>query len=119
MQEVTAKLKDQATGVTVTKNFGSNLAECTALFGEEVVFSKAVDALVIDCQSNMRRLIRKGGDDAKQENIQKVITAWVPKVGAAGPRKSPVERVTDIFKGMTPEDRKALLASLKAQEKVA
>lgn len=107
--EVKAKLKDQDAATVVNYNFGDNLEGMRALFGDEVVFNKALDALVIDCQSNVRRLIKKGKSQAE---IQAEIDKWKPSTVSAV-RKSAAEKVQDLVGQLTPDQKKELLAQLK------
>lgn len=112
--DVSAKLKDvegQAPNpvVTVQYDFGASMSETIALFGEQVVFNKAVDSLVIDCQALVRRAIRKGKTQAE---IQALVDAWKPSA-ASTVRKSATEKVGDLVGKMSAEEKAALLKSLK------
>lgn len=123
MSQVSARLKDQKEAISVNYNFGSNLVEMIKIFGEEIVFNKAADALVIDCQSNIRRIIKKGlenkvdGKPAPKSlaDIAKEAVAWAAQwkpSTATGVRKSAPEKVADLVATMTPEQKAELLKKL-------
>lgn len=115
MQEVsaTAKLKDEEgklTGEestsTVEYDFGENLEDAVAKFGDEVVFSAFKRSAVIDLQSNMRRWILNGDD------CQEKADEWQPGVKTIT-RKSPVEKLRDLLKGKSPEEIATLLQQVQ------
>lgn len=101
---------DQRT-VSIDYNFGSNIDEAVEIFGADVVYQKAIDALVIDCQANIRRRIAKGETD---EQIETALASWKPTLGSSGPRKSHAEKVSDMLGKLSAEERAAVLAQLKA-----
>lgn len=117
--EITAK-KTGGTPVKVQYNFPADLAGLTAKFGESVVYSKAMDSLVIDVQALVRRNLEERKDKAgkvisspkNETEIQAIVAAWIPGAGAV--RKTPVEKIGSLISQMTPEEKKALLAQLKA-----
>lgn len=111
--EVTAKLSGTETGVTVNYDFPDTLEGLVDKFGSEIVYGKAMDSLVIDVQALVRRHL-KGSEKVppkSAEAIQEIVSEWVPGVGAV--RKSPVEKVGALIASMTPEQKAALLASLR------
>jgi hypothetical protein len=118
--EISAKKKDSPTVITVNYEFPENLKDLAAKFGDAVVYGKAMDSLVIDVQAMVRRHMTDSVDakgvvtsKAKtQDEIQALVKAWVPGVGAV--RRSPVEKVGTLIAQMSPEEKKALLAQLKA-----
>ena len=118
--EIKAKRKDDAKVITVNYNFPGTVEELIAKFGKEVVYGKAMDSLVIDVQALVRRHMQDTLDkDGKvtqkaktQEEIQKLVSAWIPGVGAV--RRSPAEKIGSLIGQMTPEEKKALLEQLKA-----
>lgn len=75
--EVSAKKQGFDTEVTITYDFGKNLAEMTAKFGEDVTFSNARANMKITLQGVLRRLIEAG---KTQEEISGVAAQWKPGV---------------------------------------
>lgn len=118
--EIKAKLKDAKDHVTVQYHFPEDLKSLTEKFGADVVFSKAMDSLVIDVQALVRRhLVAKVDKDGKviskpktQAEIQALVSAWVPGIGAV--RKTPVEKIGTLIAQMSPEEKANLLKQLKA-----
>lgn len=110
MSKVTAKLADGKRVVEVDYEFGANLQAQRTLFGDEVIFNRAHAALVIDLQALIRRMIKA---DKKDPEIKDAVAKWKPDVKSVI-RKSAAEKVTDLFGQLTPEQKKALLAQLKA-----
>ena len=108
--EISAKTKDQTAeqAVTVSYEFGANLSDAVQLFGEDVIFNKAIDSLVIDVQAHIRRLIKKGSNPTE---IAAVLAGWKPGVSTTV-RRSAGEKVQDLITRMTPEERIALLKEL-------
>ena len=117
--EIKAKLKDSPDIILVNYNFPATLEDAVKKFGADVVFSKAMDSLVIDVQAIVRRHMKAPTDkDGKvtgkgktQAEIQAIVSAWIPGVGAI--RRSPVEKIGTLIEQMSPEEKKALLAKLK------
>lgn len=111
-----AKVAAKVTGgnpVEVDFNIPADLDGLVAAYGAGVVYGKAVDAITIDVQALIRRHL-KGTDKVpakSAEEIQKLVSAYKPGVGTV--RKSPVDKVSSLISSMTPEEKKALLASLK------
>lgn len=118
--EIQAKLKDKPDTVfKVNYNFPEDLDGLEKKFGADVVYSKAMDSLVIDVQALVRRHMRgsEPDKDGKQKvapknekEIQAIVSAWIPGVGAI--RRTPVEKVGSLIAQMTEEEKKALLAQL-------
>lgn len=103
--EVTAK-KDEKEA-TISFDFGKNLKEATALFGDDAVFGAYVAQGKIALQAVMRRYLAAGKD------CQELLTLWKPGVT--------LERIIDkkaaainTFAQMTPEDKAKFIAELKA-----
>lgn len=92
---------------TVNYDMPNTLDGLRSKFGDEIVASQAEAALVISLQAFMRRHI-----DAT--DLQAKVDAWVPETRAAVQRKSAAEKVDDLIGGLSAEDRKALIAKLKA-----
>ena len=122
---VSAKLSDNDTVVAVQYNFGANLEEMTELFGEDVVYNKAMDSMVIDLQSKLRRHIRqslphknaKGEDQAVTplpKDLQSLVADWKPAAGGRE-RKSAAEKVGNLVGKLSAEERAELIAKLKAE----
>lgn len=118
--EINAKLKDEPgkeanPTFTATYEFGANLQELAQQLGDEVVYSNAIDSLVISAQSLMRRMIRKNKTPAE---IQEAIAKWKPTVSTTV-RKAPAEKVADLAARMSKEEKEALIKKLKEELKAA
>lgn len=111
-EKITAKLKDQddSEAVTCQYDFGDNLKDAVAKFGEDVVFNRFKSAAVIDAQSLIRRGIKAGKSPT---DIQKDLTEWRPGMKRVQ-KKSAEERIKEQFSKLTPEERAELVKQLKA-----
>ena len=111
-QKVTAKLKNPPEGVspnpvTIEYDFGDNLRELVAKFGEEVVYNRAKAAFIIDLQAAIRRHIQAG---KKQKEIQKELANWKP--GMKQPGKSPAQKLKELLAGKSDAEKKAILKEI-------
>ena len=119
--EIKARLKDSKDVFAASYNFGENLDELVAQVGGDVVYNKAIDSLVIDCQSNMRRIIKAGLEPKKGaavKSVQEIASEianwagqWKPSA-VTGIRKSAPEKVQDLIGRMSAEEKAALLKQL-------
>lgn len=123
ISEATAKkLNVERKPVSVEVNIPPTLDEKVKLFGADVVNGAADDALVISVQALMRRMmVPKVGKDGKvtapastEAQIQAAVTAWKPDVRSVV-RQTAFEKVQSSLGGLTPEQRKQLLADLQKQ----
>ena len=91
--------------VSVSYDFGDNLAEATSLFGEEVVFSAFKGDAVISLQGRMRDWAMKGKNDAE---ITELVGQWKPGV-VLRTGGDPVKRYEDFFSNLleTGDEEKA------------
>lgn len=94
--------------VVVEYDFGDNVADAVGKFGDEVVASYLFAQLKIALQAYVRGLLKQGKSEAE---IKTAVAQWKP--GTRKPGKSKLEKAQDILKGMTDEERKALIAQLK------
>lgn len=118
---VSAKLSDHDQTVAVNYNFGADLDEMSELFTPEVVYNKALDAMVIDLQAKLRRHLRaalvadkEGKTTALPKDLQTLVADWKPSAGRTE-RKSAAEKVAGLVGKLSAEDRAALIARLKAE----
>ena len=79
-----------------------------AKIGVEVVASHITASLKIAAQGVARAAMKVG---KSKEEIQTLLVDWKP--GVRKPGKSASEKATDAFSKLTPEEKKALLKSLK------
>lgn len=107
MAQISAKKKDSDKVVTVNYDLPEDLDGLVAKFGAEAVAGAATDAFVISIQSVIRRHF-----DKSQEEIQDIVSAWMPGQRSAAVKKSPLEKAKDALSKMTAEERAALLAEL-------
>lgn len=75
--EVSAKKSGFDTEVTIAYDFGKNLDELSAKFGEEVVFTNARANMKITLQGVIRRMIEAG---KSQDEISAACVDWKPGV---------------------------------------
>lgn len=114
-EKVSAKTKEKPNPITVEYDFGDgSLKGLVEKFGEDVVFSRAKSALVIDLQALMRREIE--GKEFTEAKLKEKVAKWKPSV-VSGVRRSASERVEDTVSKMSVEEQTKLLAEL--QKKVA
>lgn len=120
--EISARLKEwpeSQPSVKVNYDLPEDLDGLVSKFGKDVVASKAVDSLVIDVQALVRRQLRaKDEKDRTPEAIQAKVNEYVPSAGGAV-RRSPQEKIEDLASKLSPEEKKALIASLRDSMKVA
>lgn len=110
MIDVTANKGDR--GITVSYDFGDNLQHAVELFGEEVVFTNAIQSMKITLQALMRRGIDK---ELPDETIAAQAAAWKPGVTAQR-TSDPAATVLAKWQQMTPEKKAELLKQLKQMQ---
>ena len=113
--QVSAKTKDKPTPVTVDYSLlgeKDTVAQLVEKFGEEVVGASARGAIVISLQAFMRRHIDKNADQA---TIQNAVAAWKPDVRSIV-KQSAFEKAASSLDKLSPEERKQLLAKLRAMQ---
>ena len=103
------KVGDEVKEVVVQYDFGDNLAEAVAKFGEEIVFTNARRNMVIGLQGVIRRLIETN----KAELAQSTADAYKPGVQMERGKVDPKQRAIAAFRGMTPEERAEFIRELK------
>lgn len=114
------KVKDQSVEVDV--NIPDTLAGLVEQFGEAVVASAAIDAIVISAQAQMRRLMvpamSKDGKVTREaqsaEQIQAHMDTWRPDAKSVT-RQSAFEKASGSISKLTPEERTALLKKLQEE----
>ena len=109
--------KDGSGGsVTVTKEFGENIKELSDQFGADVVFAHAKASMVVALQGFLRsKMTSTKAPVTDQKELQKLVNDWKPSLRTPG--KPAAEKVKEQFTKMSPEERKALLAALRASER--
>ena len=108
--EVTANKGSKS--LTVSYDFGENLQDAINKFGEEIVFSNAVQSMKISLQALIRRGFDKGTEDSV---IAQQAAAWKPGV-AAQRVADPVAAITQKWAALDPEARAELLKKLKSMQ---
>ncbi len=103
--EVSAKLSDGDRVATVNYTFGDNLEESGKLFGVDCVWSKFVQAAIIDLQSLMRRLVKAGKSD---EEIAATVKGWKPGVKTTIQR-TPQEKAVASLDALSDTERAAII----------
>lgn len=89
----------------VEYDFGKDLTEMIAKFGERVVYDLAVDSAVIRLQSLLRSALER------DLNPQEVANRWIPGVKTAAAR-DPLAAIKAAYAAMSPEEKKAFLQQL-------
>lgn len=108
--EVTANKGSKT--LTVNYDFGDNLQDAVAKFGEDVVFSNMQQSMKISLQALIRRGFDKGVTD---EEIATQAAGWKPGV-AAQRSADPVAAITAKWTTLSPEKRAELLKQLKSMQ---
>lgn len=120
------KLGIERKPVSVDVNIPETMKELVATFGEDVVAGAAIDALVINVQALMRRMMvpkfdkagKKIGEASTQAEIEAAVKAWKPDVRTVV-RQTAFEKASSSLDKLTADERKALLAKLQALPKAA
>ncbi len=107
--DITAE-KNNVGEVTVQYSIGDTVAELVEQFGEEVVYNRARQSVIIAVQAFLRGQLEQ---EKTPEEIQDAVRDWKP--GVRKPAKSPEDRAREALNAMTPEQRQALLQELKAK----
>ena len=97
--------------VAALVDFGENLQDATAKFGEEVVFSGFVAQAKIRAQAIMRDMLTEGKTD---EEIQTFMNTWKPGISRER-TVDPTAAFLNKFAGMTAEDQNKFLEQLMAK----
>jgi hypothetical protein len=121
---ISAKRKDDTASTVVSFDLPDNLAAMVTAYGEDIVYSKAKQAIVIDLQAMVRRAITPATDkDGKVTRaalggtaLQAEVDKWKPD-NRTTVKKSATDKAKDAIAAMTPEEKQALLASLKSEVK--
>lgn len=116
--EINTKAPKVNREITVNYDFGNTLEEMTKKFGAEVVFSHALDNMVIGLQANIRGKLEKDGEDRMSDQaIRAAIASWKPGQRKQADPKKKAEAIKATFAKLDDATRKALLAEMRAQMK--
>jgi hypothetical protein len=111
MTEVTAKAPKLEKEATVIVDLGENVQDAIARFGEEVVFSNYLANVKIGVQSGIRRYLDAGLD---ANAIQEKFASFKPGV-TMDRVVDPIAAMAAKLSKMTPEEREAAFAQLRAK----
>lgn len=113
--KVEAKLSTSDRVFSTEYNFGDNVQDAIAKFGEDTVFTKFKQAAIIDLQAMIRRQLTPAEDGKVKtdEEIAAAIAEWEPGSKTVV-RKSPLEKAKEQLSKMSDEEKAALLAQLQA-----
>ena len=110
--------------IEVDFHFPETLDEMAETFGEEITRTNAEANMVVALQGSIRRWAEsqlKGSDgnfdESKTLNVDKIqeqASAWKPGIVQRS-KKSKVEKVLDITKGMSSEDLAAFIKAVQEQ----
>jgi hypothetical protein len=109
--EISFKTKEHPEARKFEYDMPTDLAGLNAKFGEDAVAKAASGAFVISLQALARRNIEK--TDAE---IQELAKTWNPNERAAAVKQSPLERATNAFSKLSPEEKAELIKQLKAKQ---
>jgi hypothetical protein len=115
MIEVSAKAPKISKEATVLVDLGENAADAIARFGEEVVFSNYLANVKIGVQSGIRRYLEAGLDG---NAIQAKFDSFKPGV-TLDRVVDPIAAMAAKLSKMTPEEREAAFAALRAKIEAA
>lgn len=108
--EASKKIGDEDRAVEVTYNFGENVQDAIAKFGEEVVHSNFIRAAKITLQAIMRRGLEA---NKNEEEIASIVANWKP--GVALERSfDPLAALVNKMKDMSEDEIAATFEKLKA-----
>lgn len=108
--EITAE-KTNVGECTVSYDMGDTVSELVDQFGEEVVYSRARQSVIIAIQAYIRSQLES---EKSPEEIQASVADWKP--GVRKPAKTPEDRAREALGSMTAEQRAAFLKELKAKQ---
>jgi hypothetical protein len=94
-------------------DFGENLQDAVAKFGEEVVFTNFRAQSVIRAQAIARSEMEA---DKSAEEIQSILDAWKPGVQRAR-EVDPYAAAANAYSKLTPEEQAEFIAALQRGEK--
>lgn len=107
--------KSSGREISVDYDFGDNLQDAVAKFGEDVVFSQFNRNAVIALQGFVRGKLRS---EVADEEIHRLVESWKPGVAQrSGKPKS--EKVLDMFASMSEDAQLALLNQLRERAAAA
>jgi hypothetical protein len=107
--EITAE-KTNVGECAVSYDMGDTVQELVQQFGEEVVYSRARQSLIIAIQAYIRGQLEAG---KQPEEIQEAVADWKP--GVRRPAKTPEDRAREALQSMSAEQRQAFLKELKSK----
>ena len=116
--QATAKVKDKDGKITgertgeIEYDFGDNLKAAAKNFGEDVVFNMFRQAAVISLQGRMRSFLANPENDEKK--LAEHLKDWKPGV-VTRTKKSPSEKLKELFSGMSPEEISAAIKEAQAE----
>lgn len=101
--------------VTISYDFGDNLKEAAARFGEDVVFAHWLSSATISLQSRMRAAMAEDVEAGRKPDANKVRKALEGyKIGIKAEPKDRVEKARGIVSKMSDEEKKRLRELLAA-----
>ncbi len=117
-QEISAAILDPETKepvrqVTVTvPEWPEDLKEAGQVWGKDIAFQKAEDAVTVALQGFMRGKMRPGknGEETTDAEIQTAVDSWKPSQRKPGKTKE--EKLQDLLGQMSEEEKRAALENL-------
>jgi hypothetical protein len=100
--------EEGARSITLEMPCAKDIAGAVKMDGEEIVYNYYVGQKKVSFQGWVRRMLK---DDVPDKEITAKLKDWKP--GLKKPGKSAVEKAKDAYAKLSPEDKKALLASLQ------
>jgi len=101
--------KVNVSGAEFEYDFGENLQDAAQKYGEDTVFKLYRQQAVVRAQAVARTHLTAG---KSIDEVQQVLNGWKPDATMSR-AKSPVEKLAAKFAKLSPEEKQALLESIK------
>lgn len=98
--------KPEGWAIDIPFNFGTDLEEARALYGDKVVYNLYAGQARVAFQSQVRRLAEAGKSD---EEIKSALSGWRPGTSISV-EKDPLTAARENFMKLSPEEQAMLLA---------
>ncbi|CAK0747286.1 hypothetical protein CCP1ISM_2710001 [Azospirillaceae bacterium] len=111
IMEITAKQSEASDKtISVVYDFGENLAQASAIFGDDMIYKGFVRQAVIQLQSNLRRWMTAGLSD---DEIKAKTAEWKPGMVERATPADTSKKLIEKFAKMGPEEKAGLIAALQ------
>lgn len=107
--DISFKTKEMEAARSFSYDMPENFDALVAKFGQDAVFAAAKGSFVISLQALGRRHL-----DKTDEEITALAKDWNPNERSAPTKKSAFEKATSALSQLSPEEKKELIARLRA-----